>query len=84
MSNEPSDQYDDVHRMAADRLVEDINGRLVERGPIAVESIYEKNIREMTDAELAVQALDLKAKVDVHMKEMARRLFKNAQLGESG
>jgi hypothetical protein len=37
------------------------------------ESAYDKRLKKLTDEQLAQQALELKAKIDAHMKEMARR-----------
>jgi uncharacterized protein involved in outer membrane biogenesis len=36
-------------------------------------SAYDQNLKKLTDKELAQQTLELRAKVDAHMKEMARR-----------
>jgi hypothetical protein len=37
------------------------------------ESAYEQSLKKLTDEQLAAQALDLKAKVTAHIKEMAKR-----------
>lgn len=44
------------------------------------ESAYDLNLKKLTDEQLAKQALELKGKVDAHMKEMERRFAEQNRL----
>jgi hypothetical protein len=37
------------------------------------ESAYEQSLKKLTDEQLATQAIELRAKIAAHMKEMAKR-----------
>jgi hypothetical protein len=40
------------------------------------ESAYDRDLHKLSDEELAKQILELRDHVDAHMREMARRLYK--------